>query len=100
MTSAIRLVATLLVAAGAVFAWSFVILYRRYDWRATDEGRHIMGFTLMVAITLTLSLEVRLFGPFPFAPFVAVGLYGWIVWLLFSRLRLLVRAQRGSRDKP
>lgn len=85
--------ATILVAIGAVLAWAFVLLYRRVDWRATGEGRHIMGFTLMVAIILSLAVEVRVFGPYPGLQIVAMLLYGWLVYLLWSRVRLLWRAQ-------
>lgn len=88
-------VATVLVAVGAVLGWTFVALYRRYDWRATDEGRHVMGFTLMVAIILSLAVEVRVFGPYPGLQIVAMLMYGWLVYLLASRVRLLLRANRN-----
>ena len=91
-------VATALVAIGAALGWWFVILYRRFDWRSTDEGRHIMGFTLMVAIILTLATETRIFGPYPGIQYVAAGLYGWLVWLLASRVRLMLKANRDTRD--
>ncbi|NUR15555.1 MAG: hypothetical protein HOQ13_04505 [Dermatophilaceae bacterium] len=87
-------IATVLVAVGAVLAWTFVFMYRRVDWRATDAGRHLMGFTLMVAIILTLATETRIFGPYPAIQYVAAALYGWLVWLLWSRVLLLVRANR------
>jgi hypothetical protein len=90
-------VATALVAVGAGLAWWFVLLYRRFDWKATDEGRHIMGFTLMIAIILTLATETRLFGPYPGIQFLAVGLYGWLVYLLASRVRLMLKANRDAR---
>jgi hypothetical protein len=93
-----KTMATILVAIGAALAWAFVILYWRYDWRATNEGRHIMGFTLMVGIILTLAVEVRIFGPYPGLQIVAMLLYGWLVYLLASRVRLLIRAHRG-RDR-
>jgi len=89
--------ATVLVAIGAVLAWTFVALYWPYDWRATHEGRHIMGFTLMVAIILSLAVEVRIFGPYPGLQIVAMLLYGWLVYLLGSRVRLLWRAQHPRK---
>jgi drug/metabolite transporter (DMT)-like permease len=96
-------VATVLVAIGAALAWTFVVLYLRVEWRATHEGRHIMGFTLMVAIILSLAVEVRIFGPYEGLQVVAMLLYGWLVYLLGSRVRLLIRAQRErrrDRDTP
>ena len=86
--------ATSLVGLGAAIAWTFVLMYRRYDWKATDAGRHLMGFTLAVAVILTLAAETRIFGPYPGIQFVAVGMYAWLVYLLASRLRLLLRANR------
>lgn len=89
--------ATILVAVGAALGWTFVVLYRRVEWRATAEGRHIMGFTLMVAIILSLAVEVRIFGPYPGLQIVAMLLYGWLVYLLGSRVRLLWRAQHPRK---
>lgn len=95
-----EVMATIFVAIGAALAWAFVVLYSRIEWRSTHEGRHIMGFTLMVAIILTLAVEVRIFGPYPGLQIVAVLLYGWLVYLLASRVRLLLRAQRErKRDR-
>lgn len=88
---------TVLVALAALLSWTFVLRYRRLDWRATDEGKHIMGFTLCVALFTTLATEVRVFGPYPGAIFVALGLYGWLVYLLFSRNLLLHRAQAEAK---
>jgi len=91
--------ATALVALGATLAWWFVFLYRRHDWRRYEEGRHVMQFTLMVAIILTLATETRIFGPYPGIQLVAVALYSWLVWLLLSRIRLMLRANRRQRDE-
>lgn len=92
-----QVMATALVAIGAALAWTFVVLYWPYGWRATNEGRHIMGFTLMVAIILSLAVEVRIFGPYPGLQIVAMLLYGWLVYLLGSRVRLLWRAQHPRK---
>lgn len=88
-----------LVGLCALLAWVFVLRYRRLDWRSTDEGKHIMGFTLCVAIFTTLAAEVRLFGPWPGTLLVALALYGWLAYLLFSRNWLLHKAQRRERRK-
>lgn len=89
--------ATGLVALGAVFAWWFVLQYRRYDYRGTPEGRLLMNDTLMIAIILSLATEVRIFGPYPGIQFVAVALYAWLVWLLGTRVRLMRNANRGEK---
>jgi L-asparagine transporter-like permease len=91
-------VATALVAIGALLAWWFVLMYRRVKWRKYREGRHLMGFTLMVAIILSLAAVVRVFGPYPGMQYVAVVLYAWLVYLLAARIWLQRRAQREAQD--
>lgn len=97
MTAYLYSLATGLVAIGASLAWWFVFLYRRHNWRQYQEGRHVMQFTLMVAIILTLSTEVRIWGPYPGIELVACVVYLWMVWLLASRIRLMLRANKEAR---
>lgn len=92
-------IANWLVGTGALLAWLFVALFSRYDWKVTDEGRHIMSFTVMVGIILSLAVGARLFGPYPGQQYVAVALYGWLVYLLARRVWLMCKANRArSRD--
>ena len=97
MTIFLASLAIALLVLGAVQAWAFVFRYSRENWRKYAEGRHIMGFTLMVAIILSLAVEVRIFGPYPGLQIVAMLLYGWLVYLLGSRVRLLWRAQHPRK---
>lgn len=89
-------VATALVATGACLAWRFVLMYRSRNWRKYAEGRLMMQLTLMIAIILSLATEVRIFGPYPGMQFVAVALYGWLVYLLVAQNRLMHKADGGD----
>jgi hypothetical protein len=96
----IEVLGVVLRGAGALLAWAFVIRYARYArgvWTETDEGRHLMGFTLIVAIFMTLAVTTRFFGPFPGLDIIAIVLFLLLDALLVQRNLLLLRAQR--RDK-
>ena len=88
---------TIQIALCALLSWAFVLRYRRLDWRATDEGKHIMGFTFCVAVITSLSVEVRLFGSWAGIYLVAILLYGWLAYLLWSRNWLLHKAQAKAK---
>lgn len=92
-----RDVATVLVALGAVPAWLFVIGYSirtHGGWRDSAEGRHLMSFTLVVALFLSLALTARVLGHPVWLTFVAVVLYGCVAYLLWRRFYLMMRATR------
>lgn len=78
-----------LLAAG-----TFVFRYIRVGWDKTDEGRHLMGFTFIVAVFMALVVYTRFFGRFAGLEAVGVELFGILLWLLVQRNLLLTRAQR------
>lgn len=81
-----------------VLAWAFVWRFSRVNWQGSYEGRHMMGFTLIVAIFMTFATSVTLFGKYPGVDVVAVALYGWLAWLLWERHRLFSLAQKEREE--
>lgn len=100
----------LLRSLGMVFAVAFLLRYLRLNWQATPEGRHLIGFTLIVALFLgyatanniamwldpASSRGIR--GNWPGRSEVGAVLYGLVAWFLFQRNRLLTLAQRERRE--
>lgn len=63
----LMLAALIMLCVCAVEAWTFVILYARVRWWSTAEGRHLMRFTAILAVTFTLSVA---FNVLPIPPIV------------------------------
>lgn len=83
--------------ACAALAWLFVVRYATLRWDRTEEGRHLMGFTLIVAIFMTLASVVVVFGQIPYIRQIAVLLYTWLLYLLVMRNYLLHVRQKERR---
>lgn len=81
-------------AACAVAAWLFVWRFSRVNWRSTHEGRHIMGYTFITAIFMTLATAVTFFGHFRGIEVVTIALYGWLLELLWERHYLFTQGQK------
>lgn len=80
-----------------LLAWLFVFRYARVGWTKTDEGRHLMGYTLITAIFMSLAAYVSIWGRYPWFDQVSMLLYGWLAYLLGRRNWLLTAAQRDRR---
>lgn len=83
--------------ACSVAAWAFVFRFSRVEWQSTDEGRHIMGYTLITAIFMSLATIVTIFGRFEGIEVVTIGLYGWLLGLLWQQHRLFTEGQAEGR---
>lgn len=91
-------------------AIGFAVRYSRPAgrWRQTPEGRHIMAFTVLVAVFLayaTLNHVMALIGGtwelksyYPGQHLVGAGLYMAVAWKLWERNILLTRANRETRS--
>lgn len=88
-------VAVSLLVADALIAWAWVFRYRRHRWRATAYGRHLMRFSVLIAVALTGTLVLE-FTPWPAAVDISISavVYAGIGVELLNRHRLLTRAQR------
>lgn len=97
MTTALIVMAVLFLLVAAVEATRFAVRYSRTTWRANREGRHLMRFTVALAIALwgTLILAVV---PLPewLELLIGVGVYAWLAFELYHRNRLLTWNQRGQ----
>lgn len=97
MTAFLIGLATLLLLVAAVEATRFAVRYSRTTWRRTREGRHLMRFTVALAIALwgTLILAVV---PLPdwLELLIGVGVYAWLAFELNRRNLLLTWNQRGE----
>lgn len=97
MLHVLTVTAYALLIACAAFAWLFVILYSKVRWYATPEGRHLMKFTVALALVFSLSLLFRIADPKPLTRVsLSCVLFGWIAWELANRTRLHLRAKRES----
>lgn len=98
------------VFASAVLAWTFVARYARVQWNATAEGRHLMGYTIITAIFMTLASTVRLVRMFtpevrpaastaPALDIAVTVLYVMLMLLLLQRNQLFYKRQHEERHK-
>lgn len=81
-----------------VLAAGFCIRYARTTWHETDEGRHLMAFSGLVAAFMAVASVNSLVGPYPWRGHVILTLYGLLAWLLWDRMLLLLQAQRQARE--
>lgn len=96
-----HLATTLLLAAAALPASLFVVVYHWKTggaWRRSEMGRHVMSLMAVLALLLDFSVGIRIFGRPGWIGVVAVVLYSCVVLLMWQRLYLLVKAQRADRD--
>ena len=97
MTPFLIALAVLFLLVAAVEATRFAVRYSRTTWRRNREGRHLMRFTVALAIALwgTLILSVV---PLPdwLELVVGVGVYAWLAFELHHRNTLLTLNQRGE----
>jgi hypothetical protein len=95
MTTYLMMLAFALLAANAVLAWAFVGFYSRVRWNATREGRHLMRFTLILALMFTMTLAFNVVRvPFLVRAVISLALFAGSAYELGNRLRLERRAQR------
>lgn len=89
-----------LMIVDAAVAWLFVLLYSRVRWYGSEEGRHLMRFTLAVALLFSLSVLFIVTNPNPLTRgVVSVAVFGWIAAELANRIRLHLRARRENRAR-
>jgi hypothetical protein len=83
-----------LVLAAALPAVAFPIVYYFIaPWRDTYLGRHTMAFSLMIALTLLNSSVAQFWPGYPGRAWVGLALFGWLIFMLWRRLYLLVAVQ-------
>jgi len=93
-----------------LFAATFIVRYSRRPWRSLPEGRHLMGFTCLVAAFMLWSLvnniaawldpqppTIRPDGKWPGRELVACVLFGFTAWYMYKRNTLL-NPQRDARE--
>ena len=91
MTGVVFALGVVLRVVCAVLAVTFVLRYLRYDWRATAEGRHILGFTAILALFLVTALGLALFGRPWWVPYPLAVMYAVMAYVLWRRNMLLGR---------
>ena len=90
-------VGTAAALVGAIAAWTFVVTYWNRPWRQYPEGRHLMAFTMLLAVILSYVSVRAATGTHVLAlsdEAVRLFVYGSIAAMLLWRVRLLVDAQR------
>lgn len=95
--AALLVLAAVFLVVAAVEATRFAVRYSRTTWRRNREGRHLMRFTVALALALwgTLVLSVV---PLPnwVQLVVGAGVYAWLAFELHHRNLLLTLNQRGQ----
>lgn len=87
-----------LLALCALLAWAFVFRYSRVRWHATAEGRHLMKFTIILALMFSLTLLFQVLQPKPLTVVtLSILLFGWAAFELGNRIRLQRVAQREAQ---
>lgn len=108
LVNVIRALSAVLALAACYYAGRFVWRYRKVDWKASAWGRHIMGFSRLVAVVMFswAALRIlRIFGWDQEAPlFSAVfGLVvaGWVAIEMRVRFNLEneTNAQKADREE-
>lgn len=100
MIELLRAVAIGLLALCGLLGWTFVVLYSRVTWYKSAEGRHLMKFTVCLALMYSLSILFLVVDPKPLTRVVlSILLFGWTAWELGNRIRLHLRAKRELRDQ-
>lgn len=100
MTEYLSLAKAVLIVLCAVLAWVFVVRYSRLEWESTREGAHLMRFTLVVALVLTVWGLFRVFPVWPdMREAVGVLLFAWVAYELATRLNLLETAQQEAERR-
>ena len=79
--------------------WAFILVFHVLaDWRASEMGKHMMSFMGVCAIILTWGC-VTLFvdTPITFRLASRIPLYGVLGWVVWKRIRILIKTQVISR---
>lgn len=97
--SAAEMVRNAMVFVGAIPAIGFPIWYHlRMRWHASEMGRHIMGYSLVVAFAYASALVGIFFQDYPFEwlvrALIALSMTGVVWWrvIVFIHLRRRYRA--------
>lgn len=99
----------ILCLVAAAISWIFVYVYSRepFDWTLYEAGRHLMRFTLGLAVILTWSaftLAAQLIWGRPdwiiaMIEWGRLAIFGWAAWMLWTRLQLLLDAREENEPE-
>ena len=106
LTLGLNTLGTIVAVIGAFAGWSFVLQYRKENWRQWMAGQHIMKMTFALSLILTyiviFQIVTYLVEPNPWLDFaVRVGrlaIFAWICWMLVERRLLLRMARQNPRQ--
>jgi len=79
---------TVAAIIAAVAAWWFVISYRRVNWAVSEHGKHLMSFTLGMAVIFTFVSARAITGSTAdklWLELVRLAVYGWAAVMLVWR---------------
>ena len=79
----------------------FIVRFSRVNWRATEDGKHIMAFTAMIGGFLLLIILTWIFGRVWWIIWSGRILFMWALYLLIQRVLLQRKAQKElASDEP
>lgn len=98
-----KIYALTLLALGLIGCWAFVIRYmRRYDWWATEFGRHLIALSSCLGLFMTFYAVLAVFPRLPGAAAIRLILFTVLVAVILWRLVLFERIKRAddTHDSP
>jgi hypothetical protein len=106
LTLGLNTLGTIVAVIGAFAGWSFVLQYRRENWRQWMAGQHIMKMTFALSLILTyiviFQIVTYLVEPNPWLDFAVragrLAIFAWICWMLVERRLLLRMARQNPRQ--
>jgi hypothetical protein len=91
---------TLCAVVGAISGWTFVLRYRRDNWRRYETGRHLMRFTFGLTVILSYVVVRSALAFVGQPPWLVVVdrvarllIFAWVAYQLTFRARMLLRFQ-------
>lgn len=85
----------ILLGAGFPLAWTSVALHLRTPWRDTELGRHLLVYSLALAIVLSFGVLSRLTGGADWVEYLRAPSYAVLAGTLAWRVALQVRFARA-----
>ncbi|WP_141703737.1 putative phage holin [Planobispora rosea] len=100
MDEVLQVIGNALIFLSLAPALAFVVLYHlRVDWRATEMSRHVMAFMVVITSLLLVAVFRQLGGEETWFKVLRLVVFAGLPYVLFQRLRLLLKAQAERRQE-
>lgn len=103
LTDALRWGAAFFAAVACYYSVRFLVRYRRVNWQASPWGRHVMRFTLLIAVSMGTAVTLRVLALFDFDNQTALALIGFTIYLWVAyevRRRFFLEREQNHQPLP